>query len=98
MEKWISDSPDQAGETFRQFIKDFYQKNGFIEGGVEIGNETIDRARIESFLRTRPGRFFDPQVVEADIRRRGMEGAVAMYGFRDTDLRTIPSERLLMAP
>jgi polyhydroxyalkanoate synthase subunit PhaC len=27
MEKWIFDSPDQAGETFRQFIKDFYQQN-----------------------------------------------------------------------
>ena len=25
MEKWIFDSPDQAGEAFRQFIKDFYQ-------------------------------------------------------------------------
>ncbi len=35
MEKWIFDSPDQAGETFRQFIKDFYQQNGFIEGGVD---------------------------------------------------------------
>jgi polyhydroxyalkanoate synthase subunit PhaC len=41
MEKWIFDSPDQAGETFRQFIKDFYQKNGFIEGGVEIGGREV---------------------------------------------------------
>jgi polyhydroxyalkanoate synthase len=41
MEKWIFDSPDQAGETFRQFIKDFYQKNGFIEGGVEIGGQAV---------------------------------------------------------
>jgi polyhydroxyalkanoate synthase len=24
MEKWIFDSPDQAGEAFRQFVKDFY--------------------------------------------------------------------------
>jgi len=42
MEKWIFDSPDQAGETFRQFIKDFYQNNGFLDGGVEIGGHTID--------------------------------------------------------
>jgi polyhydroxyalkanoate synthase subunit PhaC len=41
MEKWIFDSPDQAGETFRQFIKGFYQKNGFIEGGVEIGGQEV---------------------------------------------------------
>jgi polyhydroxyalkanoate synthase len=25
MEKWIADSPDQAGECFRQFMKDLYQ-------------------------------------------------------------------------
>ncbi|EXJ13848.1 class III poly(R)-hydroxyalkanoic acid synthase subunit PhaC [Imhoffiella purpurea] len=41
MEKWIFDSPDQAGETFRQFIKDFYQNNGFIEGGVVLGDQEI---------------------------------------------------------
>jgi polyhydroxyalkanoate synthase len=41
MEKWIFDSPDQAGETFRQFIKGFYQQNGFIEGGVEIGGKEV---------------------------------------------------------
>ena len=28
----IFDSPDQAGEAFRQFIKQFYQGNGFING------------------------------------------------------------------
>lgn len=42
MEKWIFDSPDQAGEAFRQFIKQFYQKNGFISGGIEIGGREVD--------------------------------------------------------
>jgi len=37
MEKWIFDSPDQAGEAFRQFIKDFYQENKLLKGGLEIG-------------------------------------------------------------
>ena len=46
MEKWIFDSPDQAGETFRQFIKDFYQNNALIAGEVEIGNTKIDLANI----------------------------------------------------
>ena len=40
MEKWIFDSPDQAGETFRQFIKDFYQQNKLLEDGVDIGGRT----------------------------------------------------------
>ncbi|TXH83471.1 MAG: class III poly(R)-hydroxyalkanoic acid synthase subunit PhaC [Pseudoxanthomonas sp.] len=42
MEKWIFDSPDLAGEAFRQFITQFYQRNGFIKGGIEIGGETVD--------------------------------------------------------
>ncbi len=46
MEKWIFDSPDQAGETFRQFIKDFYQNNGFINGGVTLGGQELDLKQI----------------------------------------------------
>jgi len=46
MEKWIFDSPDQAGETFRQFIKDFYQNNGFLEGGVMLGDRALDLKNI----------------------------------------------------
>lgn len=46
MEKWIFDSPDQAGETFRQFIKDFYQNNGFLNGGVTIGEHELDLKNI----------------------------------------------------
>jgi len=42
MEKWIFDSPDQAGEAFRQFIKQFYQGNGFVNGGIEIGGKQVD--------------------------------------------------------
>ena len=42
MEKWIFDSPDQAGETFRQFAKDFFQDNKLMKGEVEIGDYTVD--------------------------------------------------------
>jgi polyhydroxyalkanoate synthase len=42
MEKWIFDSPDQAGEAFRQFLKDFYQGNKLIKGEVEIGGRKVD--------------------------------------------------------
>lgn len=41
MEKWIFDSPDQAGEAFRQFIKQFYQGNGFVDGGIVIGGREV---------------------------------------------------------
>ena len=42
MEKWIFDSPDLAGEAFRQFMKQFYQGNGFINGGIVIDGEAVD--------------------------------------------------------
>ena len=42
MEKWIFDSPDQAGEAFRQFVKDFYQGNKLIEGGLKIGDKEVE--------------------------------------------------------
>jgi len=46
MEKWIFDSPDQAGEAYRQFMKDFYQGNKLIQGQVEIGNKRVDMGNI----------------------------------------------------
>ncbi|MBD0264761.1 MAG: class III poly(R)-hydroxyalkanoic acid synthase subunit PhaC [Tolypothrix sp. Co-bin9] len=46
MEKWIFDSPDQAGEAFRQFIKDFYQGNKLIKGQIEIGKKRVDLKNI----------------------------------------------------
>jgi polyhydroxyalkanoate synthase len=42
MEKWIFDSPDQAGEAFREFARDFFQKNQLIKGEARIGGKTID--------------------------------------------------------
>jgi polyhydroxyalkanoate synthase subunit PhaC len=42
MERWIFDSPDQAGEAFRQFIKDFYQGNKLIKGTLEIDGKPVD--------------------------------------------------------
>jgi len=41
MEKWIFDSPDQAGDAFRQFLKDFYQGNKLLKGGLDIGGKAI---------------------------------------------------------
>ncbi|MGB5496319.1 MAG: class III poly(R)-hydroxyalkanoic acid synthase subunit PhaC, partial [Sedimenticolaceae bacterium] len=36
------DSPDQAGETFRQFAKDFFQENKLMKGQVQIGEYTVN--------------------------------------------------------
>ncbi|WP_445143827.1 class III poly(R)-hydroxyalkanoic acid synthase subunit PhaC [Dyella sp. Tek66A03] len=46
MERWIFDSPDQAGEAFREFIKEFYQQNKLIKGEVTIGGKPVDLGMI----------------------------------------------------
>ncbi len=45
-EKWIFDSPDQAGEAFRQFIKEFYQENKLIQGHLTIGGRRVDLKKV----------------------------------------------------
>ncbi len=50
MEKWINDSPDLAGEACREFIDKFYHANRFINGGLEIGEHSIDLTRFTAPL------------------------------------------------
>lgn len=47
MEKWIFDSPDQPGEFFRQFVRDFFQGNKMIKGTLEIGSRRVDLKQIK---------------------------------------------------
>jgi len=42
MEKWKSDTPDQAGEMFRKYIKDLWQGNKLIKGEFELGGHKVD--------------------------------------------------------
>jgi polyhydroxyalkanoate synthase subunit PhaC len=46
MEKWIFDSPDVPGETFRQFVKDCYQKNLLIKSEMVVGDRKVELKNI----------------------------------------------------
>lgn len=46
MEKWIYDSPGQAGEAYRQFIKECYQENLLIKNRMKIGGKSINLKNI----------------------------------------------------
>ena len=46
MEKWIFDSPDQVGETLREFVKDLYQENKLVKGELVIGGKKVDLKNI----------------------------------------------------
>jgi len=46
MEKWIAESPAQAGECYRQFMKDLYQKNLLIKNELIVGGKKVNLKNI----------------------------------------------------
>lgn len=50
MERWISESPDQAGECFRQFMKDLYQQNKLVNGDLVVGGKKVNLKNLTSPL------------------------------------------------
>ncbi len=46
MEKWLYDTPSIAGETFKQWIEDIYQKNLLVKNEMRVGDNLIDLSRI----------------------------------------------------
>jgi polyhydroxyalkanoate synthase len=46
MEKWIAESPAQAGECYRQFMKDLYQKNLLVKNELIVGGKKVNLKNI----------------------------------------------------
>ena len=46
MEKWVFDSPAQAGATLSQFINDMYKGNKLAKGELVLGGQTVDMKNI----------------------------------------------------
>ncbi len=57
MEKWIFDSPDIPGETFREFITDCYQKNLLIQNKLVVGDKRVDLKKVSMPLLNFYGKF-----------------------------------------
>lgn len=47
VERWIFDSPDQAGAAFCEFVTWFYQENRLVRGGLEIGGRRVELRSLE---------------------------------------------------
>ena len=47
MEKWIFDSPDMAGEVFREWIRDLLQKNLLIKNQLILDGRKVDLRKIK---------------------------------------------------
>ena len=46
MERWIFDSPDVPGETFRQFVEDCYKKNLLIQSKMHLNGQRVDLKKL----------------------------------------------------
>lgn len=57
MEKWIFDSPDVPGETFREFIKDCFQDNLLIQNKMVVGGKRVDLKKLTMPLLNIYGKF-----------------------------------------
>jgi polyhydroxyalkanoate synthase len=85
MEKWIFDSPDVPGETFRQFIRDCYQKNLLINSEMIVGNRRVDLKRITMPLLNFYGKY--DHLVPPDACNR-LSSAVGSVDTEDICLNT----------
>ncbi len=47
MEKWIFDSPGQAGAAYSRFIKEMYQQNKLVKGELTINGKKVDLKNIK---------------------------------------------------
>ncbi len=85
MEKWIFDSPDVPGETFRQFIKDLYQKNLLIQSQLMVDGRRVDLQNITMPLLNFYGYFDHLVPPEACNKLTAMVGS---SDIEDVCLRT----------
>lgn len=46
MERWIFDSPDVPGETFRQFVEDCYKRNLLIQSKMFLDGKRVDLKKL----------------------------------------------------
>ena len=75
MERWIFDSPDIPGETFREFVKDCFQKNLLIQNKMVVGGQLIDLKKVTMPLLNIYGKYDHLVPPEACERLTGKVGS-----------------------
>jgi polyhydroxyalkanoate synthase len=71
VERWIFDSPDQAGAAFSEFVRNFYQENRLAENRLEIGHKVVDLGRLRMPILNLIGKrdHLVPPAASAALRR-----------------------------
>ncbi len=75
MERWIFDSPDIPGETFREFVKDCFQENLLIQNKMVVGEQLSDLKKLTMPLLNIYGKFDHLVPPEACERLTGKVGS-----------------------
>mgnify|MGYP001190526945 CR=1 FL=1 len=83
MEKWIYDSPDQAGEMFRQFVQLFFKQNGFIHQQICAGDKAVDLKQIKQPILNVFGSF--DHLVPPDASR-ALKGLTASSDYTEYEV------------
>ncbi len=55
--KWVDDAAPFPGETFRRWVRDFYQRDGLVKGEVELLGHRVDLSNIECALLNVSGKW-----------------------------------------
>ena len=75
MEKWIFDSPDVPGETFREFVKNCFQENQLIQNKMVVGGKRVDLKKLTMPLLNIYGKFDHLVPPEASNQLTGKVGS-----------------------
>ncbi len=85
MERWIFDSPDVPGETFRQLIEDCYKKNLLIQSKMYLDGKRVDLKKLTMPLLNFYGKFDHLVPPEAADQ---LTGAVGSKDVEDVCIET----------
>jgi polyhydroxyalkanoate synthase len=85
MERWIFDSPDVPGETFRQFVEDGYKRNLLIKSKMYLGGKRVDLKKLTMPLLNFYGEYDHLVPPEACNQ---LTGAVGSKDVEDVRLET----------
>ena len=55
--RWVDDAAPFPGETFRRWVRDFYQRDGLVKGRVKLRGRGVDLSNIRSSVLNVSGRW-----------------------------------------
>jgi polyhydroxyalkanoate synthase len=81
MERWVHDNIPVAGETFREFVKSFYQANDLVQGRFRLDGRPVDLKQIRCpllLLTAKKDHLVAPSSTEAIRRYVGSQDVASM--------------------